>query len=415
MLPLSVPVYYSLELTAVCNSLCPVCSNVFLRRKGVLDAVEWRQVLGKIAPHAQVFKLTGGEATLHPEFPAIIETVAETGVPFALFSNGRWRDATAVIQLLQSIPTFTGLLISLHGPDAATHEGFTHTPGSFAETCENIRRATAVGLRVHTSTVITRYNWQRSAEIVSLSQQLGAKRAVFNRYLGPPMPDIEPGDEQLRGAVQDIERLIRQHPYTADFSVRYGNCIPQCFTPSSSSGCWAGIAYCTIDPWGGVRPCNHSPTLVGNLFDQSIAELWHNETMEDWRNLVPSACTCCAEFGVCRGGCRALIEIRQRDPLIGDPIPVNVGHSETIALYEKSRPVLNCLVQPETFGYSLIRGHMLVQVTPEAKSLLAVLTGNATLQEIKSEFGQDGLDFVGVLYSRGLVSEKQQDNIPSGV
>jgi radical SAM protein with 4Fe4S-binding SPASM domain len=400
---ISIPVYYSLELTAVCNSLCPVCSNVFLRHKDVLGAAQWRQVLGKIAPHAQVFKLTGGEATLHPEFPVIIEAVAETGVPFALFSNGRWRDATAVIHLLQSIPTFTGLLISLHGPDAAAHEGFTHTPHSFAETCENIHRATAAGLRVHTSTVITRYNWQRSAEIVSLSQQLGAKRAVFNRYLGPPMPDIEPGDEHLRWAVQDIEQLIRQHPYTADFSVRYGNCIPQCFTPSSSSGCWAGIAYCTIDPWGGVRPCNHSPTLVGNLFEQSLQDLWHSETMDDWRNLMPSPCKGCSEFGVCHGGCRALIEIRQKDPLVRIPLSAYTSCSETITLYEKSRPILNCSVQSEVFGFSLIHGHQLVQVTKVAEPLLASLAGTTTLEEVKSSFGQEGLDFVGTLYAKGLL------------
>lgn len=403
MLPLAVPVYYSLELTAVCNSLCPVCSNVFLRRKDVLDAAEWRQILGKIAPHAHTFKLTGGEATLHPEFPAIIEAIAETGVPFALFSNARWRDPTAVIQLLHSIPTFTGLLISLHGSDAVSHEGFTHTPHSFEQACENIQRAAAAGLRVHTSTVITRYNWQRSAEIVRLSQQLGAKRAVFNRYLGQHMPDIVPTDEQLRGAVKDIERLIRQHLHVTDFSVRYGNCIPQCFTPSSSSGCWAGVAYCTIDPWGGIRPCNHSPTLVGNLFEQSLEDLWHSETMDDWRKLMPSPCKECSEFSVCHGGCRALIEIRHKDPLVRSPVSAHKSCSETIILYEKSRPILNCSVQSEVFGFSLIHGHQLVQVTKVAEPLLASLTGTTTLEEVKSSFGQEGLDFVGTLFAKGLL------------
>lgn len=405
MLPLTVPVYYSLELTAVCNSICPVCSNVFIRRKDVLNANEWRQVLDKIAPHAHVFKLTGGEATLHPEFPAIIEAIAETSVPFALFSNGRWRDPTAVITLLQSIPTFTGLLISLHGPDAAAHEGFTHTPRSFDETCENIRRATAAGLRVHTSTVITRYNWQHSAKIVSLSQQLGAKRAVFNRYLGPAMPELEPTNAQLRDAVADIEQLIQLNAKSSDFTVRYGNCIPQCFTPSSSSGCWAGTAYATIDPWGTLRPCNHSPTTVGNLLEEPVEQLWHNKTMNNWRSLLPAHCSDCAEFSVCRGGCRALVEIRQNDPLISQPLPKPHNQAHTIQLYEKSRPILTCTVQSESFGYSLIRGHTLVQVTPESASLLNLLNGQVTLQEIEQEYGQDGLDFVGHLYVKGLVEQ----------
>ena len=409
MLPLTEPVYYSLELTAVCNSLCPVCSNVFLRHKDVLGAVQWRQVLDKIAAHAQAFKLTGGEATLHPEFSAIIEAVVETGVPFALFTNGRWPNPQATINLLQKSLTCSGLLISLHGHDADSHVGFTHTPNSFAETCENIRRAAAAGLNIHTSTVLTRHNWNQVQEIVELSQSLGAKRAVFNRYLGPPMPEIEPEPWQIRTAVQDIERLMQRMNTGANpsFTVRYGNCIPQCFTPSSSTGCWAGVAYCTIDPWGNVRPCNHSPTIVGNLFAESIETLWHNKTMNHWRELMPSQCHTCTEFGTCRGGCRALVEIRERDPLIHNPVHKQTLPPTTIKLFEAGRPSLNCKVKPEPFGYALIRGHSLLQVTQEAQPLLNQLNGTTCLHDIQERFGQEGLDLVGHLYSLNLLSIEQ--------
>lgn len=146
-------------------------------------------VLGKIAPHAQVFKPVEKQLCTR-SFPAIIEAVAETGVPFALFSNSHWRDPTAGASTSFD-PTHLHRAAHLSTrPGHSSPRRLHPHPGSFAETCENIRRATAVGLRVHTSTVITRYNWQCSAEIVSLSQQLGAKRAIFNRYLGPPMPDL---------------------------------------------------------------------------------------------------------------------------------------------------------------------------------------------------------------------------------
>ncbi len=404
--PLSTPVYYSLELTSVCNSHCPVCSNVFVRQRDVLSVDGWQQVLEQLAPYAQTFKLTGGEATLHPEFPAIIEAVVETEVPFALFTNGRWRDPQAIIKLLQNSPSCSGLLISLHGSDAVSHEGFTHTPNSFAETCKNIQLASSARLNIHTSTVLTHHNWNRTSEIVELSQSLGANRAVFNRYLGSPMPEIEPEPWQIRAAVQDIERLMKRlnRGPNPSFTVRYGNCIPQCFTPSSSTGCWAGIAYCTVDPWGNVRPCNHSPTILGNLFKEPIETLWHGNAMNLWRAYLPDQCHTCTKFGICRGGCRALVEIRESDPLIRQSIHLETARATSIDLYKAGYPSLNCKVQSEPFGYALIRGHTLLQLTSAAKPLLNQLDGKTSLRTIQSNFGQEGLDLIGHLYLLSLIT-----------
>ncbi|MCB0024868.1 MAG: SPASM domain-containing protein, partial [Caldilinea sp.] len=269
----------------------------------------------------------------------------------------------------------------------------------------NLQQAAAAGVRIHSSTVITRQNYHQVDEIAALSRSLGARRAVFNRYLGAAAPALEPDAAQLRHAVQGIEQLIQRHAgYGRDeFDVRYGNCIPQCFTPSSSSGCWAGIAYCTIDPWGNLRPCNHSPTIVGNLFESSITELWHSETMTRWRGLTPAGCADCTAFDLCRGGCRALVELRQQDPLIGEPLSEHEA-PRIIQLPQHRRPLLACTVRPESFGYSLVRGHALVQATHAAESLLDRLDGTMSLQEVSDEYGEDGLEFVGVLYLNGMLS-----------
>ncbi|WLE97437.1 MAG: radical SAM protein [Candidatus Electrothrix communis] len=399
LLPLSAPIYFSLELTSACNNQCPVCSNVFERAPTPLPASDWQKIIETIAPHAEVLKLTGGEPTLHPEFKEIISAIEERGIPFTLFTNARWYKPQAVIDLLRSVSQCQGLLISLHGHNAKTHEGFTRTSHSFTETCKNIQRATSAGLAVHTSTVITRYNWDRLNEVANLSQELGARRAVFNRYLGPVMPDIEPDEKQLRKAVFDIESMMQ-----AASNVRYGSCIPQCFLPSSSTGCWAGVAYCTIDPWGNMRPCNHSPTIAGNVLEIPIEELWSGEVMSNWRALIAEQCNNCDEVDTCRGGCRALIEIRDRDPLV--QLPIQEKRSQLpikLKLYNKDSPYLVCKVQQESFGYALIRGHNIIPVTIQAKSILHELDGSTTLQQIYDEFGQDALDFVGKLYHQGFL------------
>lgn len=404
MLALSVPILYSLELTAVCTNHCPGCSNVFARDRDPLPASGWQQVLTSIALHAHLLKLTGGEPTLHPEFADIIRAVAETGISFTLFTNARWSNPQAVIDLLKAAPQCGGLLISLHGSNAATHEEFTCTPGSFEETCENTRCAASAGLRVHTSTVLTRHNYDCIQDIATLAQSLGAQRAVFNRYIGLPMPDLEPAEWQLEQAISDIEALRRSVVSGGRPAVKYGNCIPQCFAPSSSTGCWAGVAYCTIDPWGNLRPCNHSPTIAGNILEEPIEAIWHNKIMNRWRARLLEQCQDCSALETCHGGCRALAEIRGTDPLIRQPLQDPLKSPIELTLYEKSHPTLDCLVRQESFGYALIRGHSIVPVTLQAKPILDVLDGCMSLQQIQANFGQDALDFVGSLYHQGLIT-----------
>ncbi|MBU0702548.1 MAG: radical SAM protein, partial [Chloroflexi bacterium] len=284
---LSTPAIYSLELTPVCNNRCRGCSNVFAEMRDArtisppLGAAEWGAILERIAPHAEQLKLTGGEPTLHPEFEIIVRRVSALGLNFSLFTNACWPDPERVVRFLAGVPQCAGLLISLHGPTAPIHESFTGAPGSFQEAIANIRLATSAGLLVATSTVITRQNYDQIAEIAALTADLGADHAVVSRYLGEPLPDLEPTTEELLAAVRTVEELRR-----SGARVRYGDCVPQCFVENSSTGCLAGVAYCAVDPWGNLRPCNHSPAVVGSLLEQPIESLWHSAAMEHWRDLI---------------------------------------------------------------------------------------------------------------------------------
>ena len=398
---LSTPILYSLELTAACNNRCLGCSNVFDRKSQPLLATQWGRILAALRPHIYRLKLTGGEPTLHPEFETIVATLRELDIPFALFTNARWRDPAGLITFLKTVPQCSGLLVSLHGATAASHDAFTGMPGSFIETCANVRRAIAAGLSVTTSSVITCYNWDEIEDIVRLSQKLGANHAVFNRYLGNSLLQIEPGEDQLRQAVEAIDRLWRQGE-----PVKFGNCIPQCFHPSSSTGCLAGVAYCTVDPWGNVRPCNHAPLICGNLLEQPIEEIWHGEAMNRWRGMIAEQCWHCLELLRCHGGCRAIAMIQgmNKDPLMQAPILEKEPEPpEELTLYEGARPVGCYALRAEHFGYVLVRGNRLVPVTAAAKPVLDACDGTTTLLQLRERFGQESLDFVGSLVKKGLI------------
>ncbi len=401
---LSTPVIYSLELCAWCNNRCPGCSNVFIPRAKTPEPLSlegWQSILTAIRPYAERLKLTGGEPTLHPQFEEVVSFIGELGLSFTVFSNGRWPYPERIIRLLSAIPQFKGLLVSLHGATAEAHEAFTMVPGSFDETVENIKRATRAGLIVTISTVLTRHNFRQAADIAHFSQSLGAHHTVFNRYLGIQVPGIDLPEDGLREAARNIDSLQNE-----GIKVKFGNCIPQCFVRSSSRGCLAGVAYCTIDPWGNVRPCNHAPLICGNLLEQPIEAVWRSKEMQQWREMIPEQCQSCTAFSSCHGGCRAVaIKLGlEEDPLITGPLSVaERPPSEPIALYEGLRPYGNYNLRVEDFGYVLLRGSHVVPVPFECKAILDMCDGRTTLKAIESRFGPQGLTLIASLHRQRVM------------
>jgi radical SAM protein with 4Fe4S-binding SPASM domain len=402
ILTLSAPVLYSLELTPACNSRCYGCFNVFAaeRARSPLPFEAWRRIIERIQPHAHLIKLTGGEPTLHSDFQGIVTYLSELDISFSLFTNACWPAPENLVAFLKRVPQLRGLLVSLHGAAPAAHEAFSGVRGSFERAVKNIRQAAEAGLRVTISTVIHRQNLEQLADIVALVCDFGADHAVFNRYLGPKGPAVEPTDDQLRQAVLVIEALRQDGA-----RVKFGNSIPRCFVESSSTGCLSGVAYCAIDPWGNVRPCNHSSLVCGNLLEQSVEEAWQSPEMQRWRAMVPADCHACVEFPECHGGCRAVAMEQglEKDPLANVPLVAKGSPARRISLYEGLRPVGVYQLREEEFGLVLMRGNRIVPVPHEARPILDLCNGRTTLKQVGRRFGQPGLDLVGTLWQKEML------------
>jgi AdoMet-dependent heme synthase len=379
---LSLPAIYSLEITPACNNRCPGCSNVYTAEHGspaAMSAQAWRRLLLPFIGEAVQIRLTGGEPTLHPEFLQLFDEVTAHDAQVTVFTNGRWAEPETLLQHVRGRPNFSGFLISLHGADASRHEAFSGVKGSFGEALGNVRRAVDAGVPVALSTVITRYNWDALEDVAELAQRLGAHHVAYNRYIGAPLPAIEPTDEQNRAAVRQIQALVQ-----AGAAVKYGVGVPQCFVRNASEGCLAGVAYVSIDPWGGLRPCAHSATVVGSLLESTLAELWQGPAMAAWRGLMPRECRGCATYSACHGGCRAIQELRAdgRDPLRELPLKGLAAAGEVQQLPALGKPRLAARLRPEAFGYVLLGRGQVLPVRPEARALLEACTGDMTFAEL---------------------------------
>ncbi len=399
-LPFSTLTTTYLELTPACNSRCIGCSNVFITDKPTrkmkiaqapLDIRAWRTIIDKLAPQVSRVSLTGGEPTLYKYFDQFTALLDEYGLNFTLFTNARWPQPQALVEQLSHTKNLNSLLISLHGQDTASHEAFTLIPGSFAETIENIKLATAANIPVTLSTIITRQSYAQNQAIYQLGQELGVQKVVFNRYVGTPTEDCAPTPAQLKQALVDIEQL-RLNGAAVKLSVT----VPQCFHPSSATGCGAGDSFLTVDPWGNLKPCNHTPMILGNLRYDTLETIQASEQLNYWRNLTPAGCHSCAAMSICGGGCRAeaMLNHNPHDSLIQGPF-LPQDKTDFLLIPDYLHPL-----STQEFTTKAFRAGIDPQIQD---TLITNLNGTTTLKELGLKHGQSILDIIGTMHKEGVV------------
>jgi radical SAM protein with 4Fe4S-binding SPASM domain len=399
----SAPLSYAVELTYACNNSCTGCANVWGTRRQQ-QLTNWRNLFDRIAPaehpekYAELIRLTGGEPTLHPELTQIVNHVDSLGIAHVLFTNGRWYDPQAIIDLYQEQKNCLGMLVSLHSSTSHSHNTLVNDNNAFAETCANIRRAADAGIEVFTNTILSKESCEQVEDIIRLSEELGAEYAVFNRFLGKENPH-HPSEEQFRDTVLQIEDLHKQ-----GVSCRIGNCVPKCFAPNSTEGSNAGIEHCAISPQGLVRPDNLTSTVFGNIFEQSITEIWQSEQARQYRQQIAPACLNCVELSRCRGGDRsvAVEQGEKKDPLMTGPLYET--EPKTVEFDPSWKPVARFRIREESFGYLVTRYNWSIPVAFTAKPVLDAVNGTNTLAEIQERFGDEGLDLIGRLYQEDCLA-----------
>jgi MoaA/NifB/PqqE/SkfB family radical SAM enzyme len=116
--------------------------------------------------------LTGGEPTVHPDFLAIVQLARRLGLRTSMGTIGTGLANPSFAARV--MPYLDDVLFSLHGPDAATHDGLTRTSGSFARVMRAVENARSFpGFRPSFNTVLNQANLARLPEIGALVSSLG--------------------------------------------------------------------------------------------------------------------------------------------------------------------------------------------------------------------------------------------------
>jgi radical SAM protein with 4Fe4S-binding SPASM domain len=309
------------EVTYECNHHCLHCYNVWRTPRaypgGAMTFDETCSLFERLVAENGIEQvtLTGGEPLLYPELPTLVDHLRGLGLHLNLISNGALLD-DAMIECLRpnKIDIFELPLLSVN---RAVHDELSVSPGAFDRVTRAMVELKAVGQRVIAVFVATRLNLADFERTLELAFAIGCDGVMFNRFNpgGTGLihrQRLEATPAEIQTALDQAEAFAREY----QFAISCGVPMPPCvfdlakYQRLTFGHCGAGTArsYYTVDPVGRLRPCNHSPTILGDLKRQALTEILAGAALERFVAALPEECAGCRIASECRGGCKAVAE-----------------------------------------------------------------------------------------------------------
>jgi radical SAM protein with 4Fe4S-binding SPASM domain len=315
-----------LELTQACDHACSFCYNVWNSPQagGPRASAEAEHAqLGDVRPLlARVLEqvecrhvtLTGGEPLLRQDLPEIVSFAGRLAQVNLITNGHRLSEAVVVDLIRRGVSLFELPLLS---DRRAVHDGLSAARGAFDAVL-----AALAHLRYHRGQAIvvfvaTRHNIADLENTLKLAAAFGVRGVMFNRFnpggRGTAHLDLLPTVEELRAALEVAETASQTLRLPISCSIPIQPCLidPAKYPHLGFGFCAAGSsrAYPTFDAAGNVRPCNHSPTVLGNVWNEPLADILAPERLADFVAATPAFCAPCAERDTCQGGCKAAAQV----------------------------------------------------------------------------------------------------------
>ena len=319
-----------LELTYSCNHHCKFCSCPWDAPKSAypkgkeLTVPEWITAVDKLYDNGvEMFTLSGGEVLLKEGFKDIIRHIRtkgkERGLNYSmvLISNGLKMTEEYLlffkemnVHLSMSLPGYTTF---------EKHTGVDNADGVL----HWFKVADDIGLETTVNITVTRLNYDELFQTISLGLINGAHDVLLNRFLPGGrglsyMTELKLTAEQMNGMLDTAEEVLEyanKHGYT-------GTEIPLCVIKEADKYKHIHLGYqysaakefFVIDPSGNIRICNHSPRIVGHIFDTPMINdigYWNLFAQSDYQ---PEECSDCNFKQICDCGCREVAHILTGSP-----------------------------------------------------------------------------------------------------
>jgi len=278
------------------------------------------------------FSISGGEVLLKEGFENILRFIREEGN-----RRGIYKPIILISNALEMRETYLGLFKELNVHLSMSLPGYeTFQDHTGVDNADGVlhwfQMAKIYGIETTLNVTVTRKNYYELFQTISLGLINGAHDILLNRFLPGGrgltyMDELSLTPEQVNGMLDTAEEVL-------EYANRYGNVgteIPLCAIKDLDKykrinigyQCAAAKGFFVIDPSGQIRTCNHSPRVVGNVFDQPMitdVDYWNMFATSDY---TPETCSKCNLSKICDCGCREVANILYGNPKEKDTSIIN--------------------------------------------------------------------------------------------
>lgn len=322
------------ELTQNCNLNCRYCYNIHkIDEKFIISNNSYslaKKTLKKIFDIANIdyVTFTGGEPTLGERFLELVLFAKMKKKSVTVITNGNnLTDGDYKILVDLKVDLFE---IPFHSTNPEIHDYLTRVNGSHQKALNSIKKLIELNANVVAVIVLTKVNCKDVGKTLKYLKELNIKHIMLNRFnIGgegiKEQTTILPSFIELNEGYKKANEIIPELNLSVSSNVCTPVCVinPQNYKNILFSHCASDIKEMpiTLDIEGNIRFCNHSPVNLGNIYKNSLDEIFSNDYVKQWETTIPVECENCNLYSVCKGGCKAASEqsglgLNHADPLI---------------------------------------------------------------------------------------------------
>ena len=312
------------EVTDACNQKCKFCYNYWKGSEcSVVPAAPdfrlARRTLRRLMRQATLgsLSLSGGEPTLMPRIHDLALKARFTGANVNLLTNGTLLGPSDV-EIMDQIGVGC-VQIPILAAEPVLHDYTTGLSGSWQRAVDSALRVSAKRADwLLPVLIVSKLNAHCVEDILRFyNSRFGVTRAMVNRFniggLGLHNAlELNLSTAELREVFERVDRVAGQ----LGMIIQSGVCTPMCVLNPDDypnirfSHCSTDLSNrpLTVNYKGEVRFCNHSPRVLGNIYEKTIGEIVAESQNDGYFDTIPTPCGKCELWARCRGGCRAASE-----------------------------------------------------------------------------------------------------------
>jgi radical SAM protein with 4Fe4S-binding SPASM domain len=315
-----------IEITGRCNMTCEHCraSEMPKLDMPVKQVIKIMKFARMYSPNYKEVTLSGGEPFLHNDFREILRAVRENGADYLTITTNGSLVTDDILQYISKLKFERLMLsVSVDALNAADHDLFRHSPGSYnlaTNTLQRIAKLDNENIVASMKTVIKPNNIDDMEKFVALASSLGCKRISFTSVIASGLAlkrnDLWMSQEQKKQFLIEIYRLKSVYPNINITTNDPLKCLIRGYSDLQQNdnelvfdGCPAATVTFNVNVDGTMTPCPLLNVPMMNITTMSIDEIaiayQNNEIVRDMLRMnLQGKCGVCSRKYQC-GGCRA--------------------------------------------------------------------------------------------------------------